>query len=122
MLQPLPLSLTQHAVERWHSRVDPDGSVSEARLALGRFLLLGRRRPNPRRWTIARAEPGTSFVYWSGRPGVCAVVVGRTVVTVLTRSLCRGGLRPRRHLALVEPARRPEQATWRWSGIGEEAA
>jgi hypothetical protein len=70
--------------------------------------------------------PGVRFVYWSGRPDVCAIVRGDVVVTVVTRSLCRG-VTSRSHLRLVVPARSPDpraidQKRWRWDGTLGEAA
>jgi hypothetical protein len=37
-----------------------------------------------------QAEPGLTFIYWAELPGVVALVKDRTVVTVLTRRLCKG--------------------------------
>jgi hypothetical protein len=72
------------------------------------------------------AAPGVRFVYWSGRPGVCAIVRGDVVVTVVTRSLCRG-VTSRSHLRLVDPNRSPDprptdRKRWRWDGTLGEAA
>lgn len=123
-----PLLLSAHAVTRYRDRVDPTASSSEARLGLNRFVMLGRARETPRHWmrNDVEAGPGVRFVYWSGRPDVCAIVRGDVVVTVVTRALCRGAT-SRAHLRLVVPNRtadpRPTDHTrWRWDGTFGEAA
>jgi hypothetical protein len=118
-----------HAVRRWIERVDTDATSAEARQALADFLCCGRARPTPRHWTDVEAAPGLRFVYWSSRPGVCALVVDGVVVTVLTRNLCRAGA-PRTATALRTigvPAQRSGRrpvvvAPWRWSGHHQDAA
>jgi hypothetical protein len=123
-----PLSLSTHAITRYRERVTPTASPGEARLALVRFVMLGRARETPRHWMRGdiEAAPGVRFVYWSGRPDVCAIVRGDVVVTVVTRSLCRG-VTSRSHLQLVVPTRprdlRPvANKRWRWDGNLGEAA
>ena len=119
-----PLSLSNHAIRRWQQRVDPHISATEARLALGRFIALGRVRSTPRHWMRddVTATPGLMFVYCAARPGVCALIQNGTVLTVITRALCSSPT-SRRHLRLVpsgpvcEPAPR-----WRWNGDLGEAA
>jgi hypothetical protein len=81
--------LTNHAVERWFQRVDGGAPGILRGAALESFLRHGKRRPRPRHWTRTYAEPGTTFVYAADQPGVCAVLRGNVVVTVLTRALCR---------------------------------
>jgi hypothetical protein len=121
------VSLSNHAVSRYRERVAPSTSVLEARLALGRFVRLGRVRATPRHWMRGDVDPapGVRFIYWSGRPEVCAIVRGDVVVTVVTRSLCRAGT-SRSHLRLV-PSQPPDlrpvhQEHWRWDGTLGEAA
>jgi hypothetical protein len=110
--------IAHHAVERWIERVDGTASLAEARMAVGRFVALGRARPTPRHWMrgLVRQEPGTVFVYNAERPRVCAVVVDGVVVTVLVRALFE---RTSRHLTTVtHDGRRPsadERARWRWN-------
>jgi hypothetical protein len=124
-----PLSLSTHAITRYRERVAPTASAHEARLALTRFVMLGRVRATPRHWMREDIDPapGTRFVYWAGRPDVCAIVRGDVVVTVVTRSLCRG-VTSRSHLRLVVPTRSPDprpvvdQRRWRWDGTLGEAA
>ena len=84
-----PVALTAHAIGRWQERVDPHATKFDAARALSDLLAQGRRRPTPRRWTTAAPEPGLIFVYAAARPGVCALVRDGTVITVLSRALCR---------------------------------
>ena len=119
--------VTHHAIERWQLRVDRRASGTEARLAIGQVLALGRWRPRPRHWMVDNvAAPGTAFVYWCGRPGVCVIVADGVAVTIVTRAVARDARRARgrafvspcapHRLTLVEP--------WRWDGYldSEEAA
>jgi hypothetical protein len=82
-------AISRHAVERWQERVERGASPRDAHGALRDFLAGGRVRPTPRHWTTAAPEPGLCFVYWARWPGVCALVREHTVVTILTRDLCR---------------------------------
>ncbi len=89
-------------------------------MALGQIVARGRRSPNPRHWMRAtRRQPGTCFVYWSGRPSVCAIVGDGAVVTVVTRQLCESAPR---HLPEPGGRPRPQVVPFRWSGLLEEAA
>jgi len=82
--------LTNHAIERYHERVAPNHSRSQARAALQRFVCSGRLRPTPRHWMSGtHAEPGVTFVYWAAQPRTCAILRGRVVVTVVTADLGR---------------------------------
>ncbi len=120
--------ISAHAVTRWAERVDPAAGPNEARLALGQLVSMGRARSTPRHWTDAQAAPGVTFVYWSQRPSVCAVVVNGTVVTVLTRALC-AATAPRSAAFLravgAEPVRRGHailaEKEWRWDGRRDAA-
>lgn len=103
--RPRTPTLSAHAIERWQERVDPSAPRRDAATDLLRFVLSGRRRPTPRHWTAVRPQPGVWFVYDAEQPGVCAVVVDRTVVTVLTRALCRAT--NRRRGGIPEARRRP---------------
>jgi hypothetical protein len=82
--------LSTHAVHRWNERAQPVGCSRSAYNELEEFVRNGHRRPIPRSWTTVRPAPGLTFVYWAERPDVCALVKEHTVVTILTRSLCRG--------------------------------
>src|SRR4051812_44162760 len=100
--------ISRHAVERWQERVERGASPRDAHGALRDFLAGGRVRPTPRHWTTATPEPGLCFVYWAIRPGVCALVRENTVITILTRDLCRRrGKAPPEPLWLGAPPRRP---------------
>jgi hypothetical protein len=120
--------ISAHAVARWAERVDPAAGPNEARLALAQLVSMGRARSTPRHWTDARPAPGVTFIYWSQRPSVCAVVADGTVVTVLTRALC-ASTAPRSAAFLravgAEPVRRgrlvPAQKAWRWDGRRDAA-
>lgn len=79
--------ITRHAAERWAERV---GGAGSSQASLEGFLARARRRPRPRHWTTAAAQPGTSFMYLADQPGICVVVREGAAVTVLTRMLCRG--------------------------------
>jgi hypothetical protein len=93
----------------------------EARLALTRFVALGRHRPTPRWWMrdSVRCTPGVSFCYYAGQPEACAIVVDSTVVTVVTRSMFAApSVARRRQLRVVQVDRRPaaeDRARWRWN-------
>lgn len=115
--------LSAHAVQRWCERVDPGASQIEARLALGQLISRGRVRPTPRHWTSASAAPGLTFVYWSQRSDVCALIVDGVVVTVLTRALCRGtalhgtgALGATRTDPMGSPRHMKPVSAWRWDG------
>jgi hypothetical protein len=50
--------ISAHAVARWAERVDPSAGPTEARLALGQLVSMGRSRSTPRHWTDAEPGPG----------------------------------------------------------------
>jgi hypothetical protein len=117
------IRISQHAMGRYCERVDMGASRMEARLAIEQMAKLGRARPTPRRWMAHRScDPGTVFVYWSARPGICVIVVDRTAVTVITRQLVKSS--PQRDLQGGERRPRPTEpvARWRWNGELGEAA
>jgi hypothetical protein len=94
-------AISAHAISRYQERVDPSASRYEAYRALKRFLTRGRARATARHWMretpapkqarLLRNDdaPNQSYVYCSCLPGVCLIVRDCTVVTVLTRELCR---------------------------------
>jgi hypothetical protein len=113
--------VTDHAIERWIARVDVSAGPREARLAIQRFVSLGRARAVPRHWMrgYVREEPGTRYVYNASHSKACAVIVDGAIVTILTKDLFEGR---RRHLhAVPSPRVAPTSATararWRWSGV-----
>jgi hypothetical protein len=114
--------LTTHAIERFQERALPGSSILEAHLALRQFVSMGRARPNPRHWmSDRRPRPGSRYVYWAGRPRVCAIVKGGAVVTFVTGQLVKSS--GRRHLRLVPPPA-PLPASqkvtrWRWDRMIE---
>ena len=82
--------VTVHAIERYQERVNRRATAREAAAALTEMVRVGRRRPRARRWMRGRApQPGCVFVYAATVPGVCLVVKDRTVLTVLSKALCR---------------------------------
>lgn len=122
------IRLSAHSIDRWRERVDPNASEVEARLSLGQLISMGRTRATPRHWTDVDPAPGLRFVYWSERPSVCALVIDRVVVTVLTRGVCRS-TGPHSRAALralgADPADRPRRLqpvpAWRWDGRRDAA-
>jgi hypothetical protein len=90
------LRISNHAVHRWRERVESSCRSDQARQSLTRFVQEGRSRPTPRRWMKeVKPAPGLRFIYAADRPGVCVLARDGTAMTVLTRSLCRGGRQPR---------------------------
>ena len=83
--------VTQHAIERCQQRVAPSLSRDEAHALLLAMLSRGRSRATPRKWTKGSVSPTQKlrFVYWSELPDVCGLVVDHTLVTVVTRPMCR---------------------------------
>src|SRR5262245_34020538 len=120
-----PPRISLHAVERYQQRVDPAASRVEARLALTRFVALGRHRPMPRWWMrdYVRRGPGVTFCYFAERPDVWAIITEHTVVTVVSRSMFRTARR-HSHIRPVEETRPSttavERARWRWDGQVDE--
>jgi hypothetical protein len=84
------LRLSAHSIQRWRERAQRFDRSIDPRVELGEFVRNGHKRPTPRRWTTVRPVPGLTFIYWAERPEICALVKDATVVTVLTRSLCKG--------------------------------
>jgi hypothetical protein len=123
---PFTLHISQHAVLRWQERVERDASWTAARLALGQFVSRGRIRPTPRHWTDVDPSPGLRFLYCAERPNVCALVMGGTVITVLTRELSKKtaphsarALRAIDHGRRAPSRRRPVERAWQWDGLRE---
>jgi hypothetical protein len=120
--------ITQHAVDRYLSRVDSSVSPYEARECIRRILAFGRVRSTPRHWMRARVQltPGLRFVYWHEQPDVCALVLDGAVVTILTRALCR----PLRFVGVpggqAEPIYAADTARWTagltWDEADDEEA
>ncbi len=84
--------ITQHAIERYISRVEPSASPNRARACVERIVIRGQVRSTPRHWMRHRVRitPGLRFVYWAEHPYVCALVLEGAVVTIVHRSLyCR---------------------------------
>ncbi len=123
-----PLRVARTADEDWHKLVCPSASPVEVRLSHRQFLAEAKARPRPRRWTDADATPGWTFWYSAHRPGVYVVVVGTTVVGVLTRGPTPGRYPRSSRLYLRSLPSKPRQprpvvelADYRW-GYGQEAA
>ena len=88
--------ISRHAIDRYVERVDPCVSQAEARFALERIVRLGKARSVPRQWMRRNGvspQLGVTFIYWAERPGICVVVRGAVVLTVLTRSRRRSRAR-----------------------------
>jgi hypothetical protein len=84
--------ITQHAIERYISRVEPSASPDRARACVEQIVIRGQVRSTPRHWMRhqVRITPGLRFVYWAEQPYVCALVLDGAVVTIVHRSLyCR---------------------------------
>ena len=86
-----PITITGHAIDRCQQRVAAALTRHEVRGLLTTMVSEGRNRTTPRKWTKRSVfpTPGLSFVYWFELPDVCGLVVGRALVTVLTRDSCR---------------------------------
>ena len=90
--------VSTHAVQRWNERVEV---VPDAIPDILGFLYTGSASKRPRRWMrrdrgIPHADD-LSFVHHHDYPGVCLVVRGNVVLTVVTRDLVSvGGGRRRR--------------------------
>ena len=85
------VAVTKHAIERCQQRVAPSLTCDEAHILLQAMVSKGRSRATPRKWTKGSVLPtqGLRFVYWFEFPDVCGLVVDRTLVTVVTRPMCR---------------------------------
>jgi hypothetical protein len=81
--------ITQHAIERYISRVEPWASRESARAGVERIVTCGHVRSTPRHWMRHRVglTPGLRFVYWAEQPDVCALVLDGVVVTLVHRDL-----------------------------------
>src|SRR5262245_17613349 len=96
--------ITYHATARWAARVAPSSSQARAREEIAQFIATGRLRPTPRSWTTGvKPAPGVAFLYSAAFPGVCGIVTDGTLVTFVTRELCRTSSRG---LDSVRPMRR----------------
>ena len=94
-----PISITGHAIERCQQRVASALTRDEVIELLCTMVSAGRTRTTPRKWTKRSVSPapGLRFLYWAELPDVCGLVVGRTLVTVLTRDSCGTGRLSDRH-------------------------
>lgn len=83
--------ITEHAIQRYITRVDGSASKEEARSRVEWIITRGRIRSTPRHWmrSSSRTTPGLRYVYCWQQPDVCALVLDGAVVTVLTHELCR---------------------------------
>ena len=83
--------VTEHSVKRCQERIAPSLTCNETRALLQAMVSKGRSRATPRRWTKGNVlpTPGLRFVYWSGLPDVCGLVVNHTLMTVVTRPIGR---------------------------------
>jgi len=124
------LIISSHAKQRYVERVEPSLSLALAGRHLRRFVAVGRARPKPRHWMArAHSSPGTRFIYWSKRPGVCAIVRNGVVVTVLTADLChaaphrhpRGARAKNRRPQPAERRRCRDSASWLKEGLDDTA-
>ena len=81
------VSITEHAIARCQQRVTGSLTRDETRGLLSMMVSLGRTRATPRKWTkqTVSPAPGLRFLYWSELPDVCGLILGRTLVTVLTQ-------------------------------------
>ena len=94
----LPLRITRHAIDRFRDRVEPLATKAEAFNAGHQISSSARTCSRPRRWCrIAgvKTEPGSRYLYSAAYPGVCLVVRGNAVVTVLSKKVCAEWCMPR---------------------------
>ena len=87
----VPVEVSQHAIRRYHERVD--ASLSAMQVATVLVLLAERAlaRPTPRHWMrkVTEARPGTRYLYPASHPDVCLVEREGAIVTVYSRAACR---------------------------------
>ncbi len=81
--------ISGHAIERFRQRVDERASLTQAYTEITSMLSRGRVRSRPRHWMRSSILPGTRYVYPADRPGICLIVEGGVVKTVLTKNLYR---------------------------------
>ena len=86
-----PLQVTCHAIDRFRDRVDRSATRADAVNAVRRICRSGRICSRPRKWCRlagVRTVPGTRYLYSADHPGICLVVRGNAVVTVISREAC----------------------------------
>ena len=84
------LEISRHAIDRFRERVDPNLSAEQAEIAIADVAARGKRTTTPRQWLPVSHRPrrGGAYVFSPAYPGVCLVVGGSTVKTVLTPPTC----------------------------------
>ena len=97
--------VTHHAVDRYIERVEPSATRYQAAAAIARIVGWGQVRSTPRHWMrgLVRQTPGLWFIYLAEQPGVCALVIGGAVITIITRRLCHHAWFPATPDDVVEP-------------------
>ena len=105
------IHITGHAIERCQQRVAAALTRAEVLGLLSSMVSEGRTRTTPRKWTKRSVcpAPGLRFLYWSELPDVCGLVVGRTLVTMLTRDSCSSSRPSSRHRSPSRLYRRRER-------------
>lgn len=113
--------VTQHAIERYMTRVDPWASRERARACVEQIVACGHVRPTPRHWMRHRVgmTPGLRFVYWAEQPDVCALVLDGSVVTMVNRGLYSPLSLPEMSGSLVSPSSQEEKLSIR-AGVTAE--
>jgi hypothetical protein len=82
--------ISEHAISRFVQRVAPSTADAVALRILDTLVTHGHGRSTPRKWMRrVKLTPGLGFVYWSGLPDVCALTLGGTVITIVTRDMFR---------------------------------
>lgn len=82
---------TQHAIDRYIERVAPTCTRRDAVESINRLVSAGHARSTPRHWMrgATALTPGMRYVYSASQPGTCALVVGESVITIITRQMYR---------------------------------
>ena len=117
--------ISNHALGRYQLRVAPVGRAA-AEDAIADLLRDARIRATPRHWMREATSYGSGvrFAYSARASGICLVLCGATVVTVVTRGTCRrtAPRRPERRYDRRQERRRegPKRFGGRDAGSGRD--
>lgn len=97
---------SRHAIDRYRERVEAV-EPTEAGRRLVDLASDATRRSRPRHWTLIEVTPGTTLAYPHAAPDLCLVIIEDTIVTVITRRLCRASRASRSESMPQARQRRP---------------